>query len=312
MKKIFFLVISLLIISSSAYAQRILLSQGFEHGPYTTDSLPIGWVQVNTQGPGICTWAHWGARDSGQVMCGTNPLPGFSTKAYNTSRGLNCPWTCTTGATADDWVFTDSLRIATGDSLIFQIQLGTWPDGLATYYIDTMQVWVCTGQTPASQLTRLGTVHSLPQATNVWQQVIYNLSTYNGQRVYIGFRYYMNTSADGIMVNLDSIMVRNLAGPPLGIQNNNSNIPKSFSLHQNYPNPFNPSTTISYDLPKAEYVNLIVYNAIGQEVAVLVNEYKAAGFYSFNFDASNLPSGIYLYRIKAGDYTKSEKMSLIK
>ena len=66
------------------------------------------------------------------------------------------------------------------------------------------------------------------------------------------------------------------------------------------------------ELTKAEFVNMVIYNAIGQEVEVLVNEYKFAGYYNLNFDASKLPSGVYLYRLKAGDYVKSGKMSLIK
>jgi len=85
-----------------------------------------------------------------------------------------------------------------------------------------------------------------------------------------------------------------------------------YVLYQNYPNPFNPSTTIRYELPKASYVTLKIYNVLGQEVATLVNEEKPAGNYEVNFNASNLSSGVYFYKIKAGSYVETKKMNLIK
>lgn len=315
MKKIVLLSLAIMfVLGTNVYAQRILLSQGFESGPYTADSLPQKWAKVKVNGPGSCTTpaADWRVRDSGNVFCNTNTLPGFTSKAYNTRKGLSIPWTATSGSITDDWVFTDSLRIATGDSLIFWAQVGTWPDGQATFYVDSLQVWVTTGQTPASQIARIGTVKSLAQAVNVWQNVKFDLSAYNGQKIYVAFRYYMNVSVDGIMANIDSVMVRNLSGSPVAIHNNNGLTPGKFDLKQNYPNPFNPTTSISFDIPKEEIVNITVYNSIGEEVAVLLNEKRSAGTHELTFDASRLPSGVYLYRMKAGDYTKSMKMSLIK
>lgn len=86
----------------------------------------------------------------------------------------------------------------------------------------------------------------------------------------------------------------------------------NYSLAQNYPNPFNPITKIVYHLPKSSLVQFKVYDLLGREIATLVNEQKPAGSYEVNFDASDLPSGVYIYNIKAGDYMDSKKMILLK
>ncbi|MGE5497808.1 MAG: T9SS type A sorting domain-containing protein, partial [Syntrophothermus sp.] len=88
--------------------------------------------------------------------------------------------------------------------------------------------------------------------------------------------------------------------------------PESFSLSQNYPNPFNPSTTISYSIPEGRVVILKVYDMLGKEVKMLMNEYKEAGTHSVQFNASTLPSGIYVYTIQAGEFRNSKKLMLLK
>ncbi|MGC9092080.1 MAG: T9SS type A sorting domain-containing protein [Bacteroidota bacterium] len=85
-------------------------------------------------------------------------------------------------------------------------------------------------------------------------------------------------------------------------------IPGSFALEQNYPNPFNPSTTISFDVPKQSHLRLAIYDVLGREVKTLVDEEKNPGRYSVTFDASNLPSGVYLYRLEAGSFSEVRKM----
>ena len=88
--------------------------------------------------------------------------------------------------------------------------------------------------------------------------------------------------------------------------------PNSYILAQNYPNPFNPTTEISYSLPSASNVKLTVFNTLGQEVRVLEYGFKNAGNYNINFNASNLPSGIYFYKLEAGRFSQVKKMILIK
>lgn len=90
------------------------------------------------------------------------------------------------------------------------------------------------------------------------------------------------------------------------------NLPDGFTLEQNFPNPFNPSTTIQYNIPKTEMVVLKIYNILGQEVKTLVNEEQIAGTYQAVFDASHLASGVYFYRLTAGDYVEVKKMMFLK
>jgi subtilisin family serine protease/subtilisin-like proprotein convertase family protein len=90
------------------------------------------------------------------------------------------------------------------------------------------------------------------------------------------------------------------------------NIPNYYSLAQNYPNPFNPVTSIKFSLPKQSNVKLVVYDALGREVATLVNGNLEAGVYNETFDGSSLASGVYFYRIDAGEFTDVKKMVLIK
>jgi hypothetical protein len=96
------------------------------------------------------------------------------------------------------------------------------------------------------------------------------------------------------------------------ISNSDLKIPFKFALAQNYPNPFNPKTNITFALPRPDNVNIEVYNSLGQLVTTLVNEKMNAGHYSVDFDASHLASGVYMYKIKAGEYQDVKKMILIK
>jgi len=88
--------------------------------------------------------------------------------------------------------------------------------------------------------------------------------------------------------------------------------PNDFRLSQNYPNPFNPSTNMSFTIPKHKHVTLEVYNPLGQKIETLINITLTAGNHQVEFYSKNLPSGIYFYRIKAGEFQQVKKMVLIK
>jgi hypothetical protein len=94
--------------------------------------------------------------------------------------------------------------------------------------------------------------------------------------------------------------------------NEEKDLPFTFALQQNFPNPFNPNTTIVYSIPEVSYVELKVYDILGNEVATLVNGEKSAGNYEVEFNANSLPSGIYFYQLKADGFVELKKMVLIK
>jgi Secretion system C-terminal sorting domain len=101
-------------------------------------------------------------------------------------------------------------------------------------------------------------------------------------------------------------------GIPINVETTEKIIPDKFIVHQNYPNPFNPTSTIKYSIPKQSKVILKVFDIVGKELATLINKEQAGGNYEINFDATELTSGIYFYRIQAGNIVATKKMILLK
>ena len=125
------------------------------------------------------------------------------------------------------------------------------------------------------------------------------------------FDFSDGTCLSGWAVGTTGTIAR-MEGTLVSVHNNTNTLPDAYKLAQNYPNPFNPSTTISYDIPKAGLVQIKIYDMLGREVATLVNEVKQPGIYRIDFDGTGLASGVYVYRLKAGEFYESKKMSLIK
>lgn len=114
---------------------------------------------------------------------------------------------------------------------------------------------------------------------------------------------------DGYEVASDTVRLDYL---PTNVEDKNSFVPHQFRLYQNYPNPFNPLTTICYELQRPAKVKMVVYDCLGKELKILVNQFQEAGFYSVQFDSDNLTSGIYLYSLEAGDFKVARKMLLLR
>ena len=107
-------------------------------------------------------------------------------------------------------------------------------------------------------------------------------------------------------------MFGNFTANPIGIKPLGNSVPAKYNLSQNYPNPFNPSTNINFDIPKDVNVKLVIYDIVGNEQATLIDKDLRAGSYSVDWDASSFPSGVYFYKFTADDYSKTNKMILLK
>ncbi len=101
-------------------------------------------------------------------------------------------------------------------------------------------------------------------------------------------------------------------GPPVGVTQTSIEIPTEYMFFQNYPNPFNPVTTIKYALPNDVKVIGKIYDMLGREVKTFVNDFQKAGYYEAKFDGSSYASGVYFYRIEAGEFVQGKKMVLVK
>jgi hypothetical protein len=151
---------------------------------------------------------------------------------------------------------------------------------------------------------------------------IYELSVWAGNRTTDSTQYFVVAHKTGFISDTVSGWIHRdsltefpdiiLYNSPIGIRPTGCNVPGSFHLSQNYPNPFNPKSNIKFQIAKLADVKLFIYNVLGKEIAVLVNEQLKPGTYEVEWDASNSPSGVYFYKLIASEYTETRKMVLIK
>lgn len=151
---------------------------------------------------------------------------------------------------------------------------------------------------------------TLTSSVSMYGAGIYPDDVYGGRA---GYKLTGSDSCFAVFEGQDGSSAYGVSGcsGPVSIEEDEV-IPINYSLSQNYPNPFNPSTAIKYSIPQSSFVKINVYNTIGQEVAQLVNQELHVGNFEVTFDARNLPSGIYFYRLEAGNFVQTNKMILIK
>ncbi len=214
----------------------------------------------------------------------TQVMNGFNVKMKHTSE------TSVTGFTDTGWTTcysgTYSVPGAGWQYIVLQNNF-IW-DG-----INNLLIEICFDNTTA---TFISSSKHTAIANKMWQRVQNNSS---GCALTVGSTY-------GYRPNIKLV-----GNSVVSIQHNNQ-VPKSFVLEQNYPNPFNPTTNIKYQIVNNSFVSLKVYDILGREVETLVNESLKPGTYEVDFDGSNLSSGVYYYRMEAGNYFETKKMLLVK
>jgi len=164
--------------------------------------------------------------------------------------------------------------------------------------------------------------HFFTSADTGWVYRLNNIykTTNGGENFELQFIYnsyltqpFFINSLTGYILCSNQKILKTITGGLTDVQNANSqNIPNTFSLSQNYPNPFNPKSVINYELQFTGLAKLKVYDVLGNEVAVLVNEKKNAGSYSIEFDGNGFASGVYFYKLEAGDFAETKRMILLK
>ena len=310
LKKITILIVFIFTFSAITFAQ-IKINEGFETSD--SDHLPIGWSKFNAASFPIYyspIYSNWTVRDSGVWMPG---LASAFTNVHSGIKSCGVSWYMgfdTAGGyhIAAGWLVTKKItNIQTTDIIRF------WGSGGSPTYGDSIQIWVnFIDSTPTNFTNQLASIY-WPNGTTygTWTQYQYSLAPFAGfPFLYVGFLYNTNqlASNNGFAVYLDDVF----AGNPNSINQIGTGVPTVFELGQNYPNPFNPVTNIKFDLPKSSNVKITIYNNLVQEIAIILNESKSAGFYEVKYDASSLSSGVYFYRIEAGTFVQTKKMMVLK
>jgi hypothetical protein len=184
---------------------------------------------------------------------------------------------------------------------------GTGCAGSSTYvhkYVVRDMVNGATGETFSTGTWPAGTVK-----TKTWTYTL--PAAWVADNVGFGVFVYKTTG----LLNFDSYVLQTNKGvaidPPTGVGNQNETV-GSYSLSQNFPNPFNPTTNIKFSIPKNAQTFLKVYDVLGNEVSTYFNEFLNAGTYNILFEAQNLSSGIYYYKLVSGDFTETKRMMLVK
>ncbi|MFZ1517248.1 MAG: T9SS type A sorting domain-containing protein [Ignavibacteriaceae bacterium] len=280
---------------------------GTERGVYLLPQFyPLSsWVSINTGLPSSETKVRAIIENNGEIFAGTNSgvfqLNGYDWVERNTGlTNLNV----TALASADGYLFAGTSQGSIGGVYISSDNGGNWT-------LSKPETWVTSFLIVGSNLFEASMGNGITRSTNYgisWIPINDGLGS--------GAYNVLSLGADDQYLfagtNGSSIWRRPLSEIVTETEVEVNTQPTNFVLEQNYPNPFNPSTIISYQLPLNSEVILKVYDILGNEVATLVDEFKLAGTYEIDFNALQLSSGLYLYKLQTGEFVSTKKMILIK
>jgi len=256
----------------------VIMQEGFDG-----DFPPAGWLRQ--------------IQNSSYTWVRSNPQNNnFNQIDPNSLYSAICPWVA---QDQNEWLITPAFNLGNGSASIeFYV-------GYSTTWLSFATIKLHISTDGGSNWTQLWTAENDGQPWS-WRNKTIDLTSYsNRQNLKLGWQYVGN---DGDMVALDGVKLMGFSTTSV----EDEFVVTDFSLSQNYPNPFNPSTKISWQSPEGSHTTLKIYDVLGKEVATLVNEYKPAGRYEVEFDAANLSSGVYLYRLQSGEQFLTKKMTLIK
>jgi hypothetical protein len=263
---------------------------------------PTGWQVLDNDGSG----SAWEFQQAILFTSGDTVLPQtgqsfwFSNFNNANSSGL-----------IDEWLISPQIPAANFDELTF------YAGAIGGSFPDSLKLLISTTGTNPSDFVEVAYVQ-VPGPTGSWHEFTFDISAFSGSPIYFGVNYYIvdggPTGSNSDNVWVDHFIIT--GDQPVGISDSEE-VPSQFELAQNYPNPFNPGTTIRYALPYQAEVRLEIYNALGQLVKVLVNKSQTAGIKTVNWNGTNqfgepVSSGVYLYRLKAGNHIQTRKMMLLK
>lgn len=275
------------------HSEETLFYEDFEGGPgqWTHDGIQTKWECGSpTYGPDT---PH-----SGTVCFGTN---------------LDGPYE----NNSDAWILSPQIPLTDLSSAFLSFWVWNWveEDGLGNV-LDPLTVEVTTDGVEYRSLSGpLGGVNDDPEIPVVggWSQVHLDLFDYIGQVVQFRFRFQSDSTNVQPGSYIDDVHVYGRAMSLTGINNDHDKKQiRSFQLHQNFPNPFNPTTTIHFTLKQTENVRVEIFSNLGKSVSILIDKELATGEYSIPFNASDLPSGVYFFRLSTDTFQASKKMLLMK
>jgi len=269
------------------------------------------WTAITppVPGPGIAGWNNSLFMSGSKIWFGTN-----GTKLmYSTDGGANWSSQTTTGAlnTYAVW-FNDANNGIAGGSTTGGVKTVNGGTTWSALIVNPLLNNNWTG------ITGVGSNWWISSFTNIiWESTNGGTSWSASYTAATGHQYYHITKA---RTGNNLYAVKGAGAPgqvtkytaPTGINPISGEVPSDYDLSQNYPNPFNPTTNIKFSIPKQGFVTLKVFNSLGMEVATLVNEVTNAGTYIVDFDAGNLTSGVYFYRLQSDNFTETKRMMLIK
>lgn len=295
-------VTSFAFISTFVFAATKPFEAGKAGGVYLSYDNGATWKSVST---GLPSLADTNTYVTSLAVIGNNLFAGTGHGVY-LSTDYGTSWSKVNNGLTGSWVYSLAVK---GNELF----AGTFGQGVFRS-TDNGTTWTHTSL--VKDVTSLFVADTTLFA-GTWSQGVYRYvnSDQSWKSVGLPNVYITGFAADNGTLyasTLNNTVWRRPISELTGINEMESKIPYEFSLSQNYPNPFNPITTISYSVADPSHVELKVYDMLGREVSTLVSKYQSRGEYKIQFDAASLPSGIYIYSIKAGQFRDSKKLVLLK